>query len=148
MVAPLCPVSVRYRRISNVFILVYPFIANVSCFRSSVMYKGAILNIQKNSNKASSCPDIYNNDSTLTVNSEPDSVSLIFESVYILSLSHLDGSDGKSGKRSEACDFALFVKNTNLTSDTTYLHVYTRSYIYIYTYTRFYRCPADIVLSK
>lgn len=40
------------------------------------MYKGAILNIQKNSNKASSCPDIYNNNSTLTVNSEPDSVSL------------------------------------------------------------------------
>ncbi|XP_025201884.1 monocarboxylate transporter 14-like isoform X2 [Melanaphis sacchari] len=41
--------------------------------RSSVMYKGAILNIQKNSMKASSCPDIYNNNSTLTVISEPDS---------------------------------------------------------------------------
>ncbi|XP_060849164.1 uncharacterized protein LOC132928483 isoform X2 [Rhopalosiphum padi] len=41
--------------------------------RSSVMYKGAILNIQKNSMKASSCPDIYNNNSTLTVTSEPDS---------------------------------------------------------------------------
>lgn len=39
------------------------------------MYKGAILNIQKNSKKASSCPDIYNNNSTLTVTSEPDSVS-------------------------------------------------------------------------
>lgn len=37
------------------------------------MYKGAILNIQKNSMKASSCPDIYNNNSTLTVTSEPDS---------------------------------------------------------------------------
>lgn len=42
------------------------------------MYKGAILNIQKNSMKASSCPDIYNNNSTLTVTSEPDSVSLFF----------------------------------------------------------------------
>ncbi|XP_050433322.1 monocarboxylate transporter 12-B-like isoform X2 [Adelges cooleyi] len=40
--------------------------------RSSVMYKGAILHIQKNSKKASSCPDIYNN-STLTVASEPNS---------------------------------------------------------------------------
>lgn len=46
------------------------------CFRSSVMYKGAILNIQSNSKKASSCPDIYNNNSTLTVTSEPDSVSI------------------------------------------------------------------------
>lgn len=42
------------------------------------MYKGAILNIQKNSQKASSCPDIYNNNSTLTVASEPDSVSKVF----------------------------------------------------------------------
>jgi len=42
------------------------------------MYKGAILNIQKNSMKASSCPDIYNNNSTLTVTSDPDSVSLFF----------------------------------------------------------------------
>lgn len=40
------------------------------------MYKGAILNIQSNSKKASSCPDIYNNNSTLTVTSEPDSVSI------------------------------------------------------------------------
>lgn len=39
------------------------------------MYKGAILNIQKNSKKASSCPDIYNNNSTLTISSEAVSVS-------------------------------------------------------------------------
>lgn len=53
------------------------------CFRSSVMYKGAILNIQKNSQKASSCPDIYNNNSTLTVASEPDSVSIVFFKPFV-----------------------------------------------------------------
>ncbi|XP_025423795.1 monocarboxylate transporter 12-B-like isoform X2 [Sipha flava] len=49
------------------------FLKSLPYHRSSVMYKGAILNIQKNSQKASSCPDIYNNNSTLTVASEPDS---------------------------------------------------------------------------
>jgi len=58
------------------------------------MYKGAILNIQKNSMKASSCPDIYNNNSTLTVTSEPDSVSLFFspETIYVFLL--LDDTNG------------------------------------------------------
>lgn len=49
------------------------YLKSLPYHRSSVMYKGAILNIQKNSMKASSCPDIYNNNSTLTVTSEPDS---------------------------------------------------------------------------
>ncbi|KAL5245409.1 hypothetical protein ACI65C_012819 [Semiaphis heraclei] len=49
------------------------YLKSLPYHRSSVMYKGAILNIQKNSLKASSCPDIYNNNSTLTVTSEPDS---------------------------------------------------------------------------
>lgn len=55
------------------------------------MYKGAILNIQKNSMKASSCPDIYNNNSTLTVTSEPDSVSLFFSPNAFLLLDHTNG---------------------------------------------------------
>ncbi|XP_027849738.2 uncharacterized protein LOC114129261 isoform X2 [Aphis gossypii] len=49
------------------------YLKSLPYHRSSVMYKGAILNIQKSSMKASSCPDIYNNNSTLTVTSEPDS---------------------------------------------------------------------------
>jgi len=58
------------------------------------MYKGAILNIQKNSMKASSCPDIYNNNSTLTVTSEPDSVSLVFSPKKIYVLLILDDTKG------------------------------------------------------
>jgi len=59
------------------------------------MYKGAILNIQKNSMKASSCPDIYNNNSTLTVTSEPDSVSLFFLPKTIYAFLILDHTKGR-----------------------------------------------------
>ncbi|KAE9543081.1 hypothetical protein AGLY_002992 [Aphis glycines] len=64
------------------------YLKSLPYHRSSVMYKGAILNIQKSSMKASSCPDIYNNNSTLTVTSEPDSVSLFFspETIYVFLL--------------------------------------------------------------
>lgn len=54
------------------------------------MYKGAILNIQKYSTKASSCPDIYNNNSTLTVTSEPDSVSHKFSIEFFYVYHFLD----------------------------------------------------------
>ncbi|VVC35611.1 Major facilitator superfamily,Major facilitator superfamily domain [Cinara cedri] len=48
------------------------YLKSLPYHRSSVMYKGPIMNIQTKTMKASSCPDIYNN-STFTVNSEPDS---------------------------------------------------------------------------
>jgi hypothetical protein len=35
-----------------------------SCFRNSVMYRGAMLNIHKYRLRASSCPDIYRNSMT------------------------------------------------------------------------------------
>ncbi|XP_050540182.1 uncharacterized protein LOC126904884 isoform X2 [Daktulosphaira vitifoliae] len=49
------------------------YLKSLPYHRSSVMYKGALLNIQRNFKKAASCPDIYNN-STLTIMSEPNSI--------------------------------------------------------------------------
>jgi hypothetical protein len=46
------------------------------CFRNSVMYRGAMLNIHKYRLRASSCPDIYRNSMT-TIAKENEEVRAV-----------------------------------------------------------------------